>query len=279
MSRPLPSVLITGASKGIGRATARYLAQNGFRVFAGVRNPRDRESIAEEHPGSITPVVLDVADSDSIKNAVLEVKNSVGEGGLAGLVNNAGMVVAGPLEGLPIEDLRRQFDVNVFGPIEVIQHALPLIRKGKGRIVNMSSINGRIAVPFVAPYAASKFALEAFSDGLRMELRRQGIPVVVIQPGAIDTPIWETAGKTVLEILDRMQDEAKERYSGILKRIHERAKVPSHAISPDHVARVVLRALTVRRPKTRYLVGRDAKFFALLAATFPDRLLDRVRTG
>ncbi|MEX0791398.1 MAG: SDR family NAD(P)-dependent oxidoreductase, partial [Actinomycetota bacterium] len=174
MSEDRGAVVITGASTGIGRATAPRLAAIGFRVFAGVRKQADADSLKQEAP-AVTPLILDVTDEHSIAEAATAVKAAVGANGLAGLVNNAGITVPGPLEFLPAEDLRRQFEVNVIGPIAVTQAFMPLLRAGKGRIVNVGSIGGRVSTPFLGAYSASKFAIEAISDALRVELRPWGI--------------------------------------------------------------------------------------------------------
>ncbi len=267
------AVLITGASKGIGRATARRLAGAGFRVFAGVRRVEDREAL-EQDAEQITAVMLDVTDRASIENAARRIGNETET--LAGLVNNAGVVVAGPLEALPLDEIRHQFEVNVFGVIAVTNAMLPLLRAGSGRIINVSSINGRIVTPFVTPYGASKFALEAISDGMRLELRPWRIPVSVIQPGAVATSIWATSTARVQGNAQRFDPTLQKRYARVIEAIKRRGnRAPKHAIEPDRVASVIHRALTARRPRTRYLVGLDARIGAVFAA-FPDRLTDYV---
>lgn len=276
--RTSPAVVITGASKGIGRATALHLDGMGFSVFAGVRTQRDADALHGEATDRLTPVMLDVTKAESIAAAADAVRAGAPQG-LVGVVNNAGIVVAGPLEFLPLERIREQFEVNVFGVLAVTQAMLPLIRAGNGRIVNVSSINGRIASPFSGSYAASKFALEAFSDALRQELGHWDIPVVVVQPGAIQTPIWETSTRRATVIMKEMPEEAKKWYGRVMTVLADRAgKAPKHAIPPDRVARVIGKALTARRPRTRYLVGNDARLGALLKTVLPDRLMDRVMT-
>ncbi len=273
------TVLITGASKGIGEAAALHLAEQGFRVFAGVRAEADATALRTKGPERLTPVPLDVTDAASIAAAVRTLEER-SPAGLHGLVNNAGIVMAAPLEFLPLEQFRRQLEVNVVGVLAVTQAALPLLRVGQGRIVNVSSINGRMATPFAGAYAASKFALEALSDALRMELRRWHIGVSVIQPGAVQTPIWATSTTRALAIAQAMPPRAKELYGGIFRMMAERAgEPPKRAIPPLRVARTIARALTARRPKTRYLVGNDARLGALLVALLPDRVRDRILTG
>jgi NAD(P)-dependent dehydrogenase (short-subunit alcohol dehydrogenase family) len=179
------AVLVTGASSGIGEATASHLASLGFRVFAGVRKDEDAERLRER----VTPVKLDVVDEESIATARREVEEAAPDG-LAGLVNNAGVSVSGPVEFIPLEELRRQLEVNVIGQVAVTQAFLPAIRRARGRIVNVSSVGGRVALPLMSPYNASKFALEAVSDSLRREVRQFGVHVAVVEPGAIRTRIW-----------------------------------------------------------------------------------------
>lgn len=186
-----PSVLITGASSGIGEATAIHLSQNGFRVFAGVRNFSDGERLKRHAKGIIHPVLLDVTQKDSIAFAYNSIKETVGKNGLAGLINNAGIAIAGPIECIPIEEIRRQMEVNVIGQISVTQTFLPLLKMNKGKIVNIGSVSGRMTIPFLSPYSISKFAMEAFTDALRMELRQFGISVSIIETGNVATPIWK----------------------------------------------------------------------------------------
>jgi NAD(P)-dependent dehydrogenase (short-subunit alcohol dehydrogenase family) len=218
-----------------------------------------------------------VTDADSIQKAKEFVAGEVGEAGLFGLINNAGIAVAGPLEAVPIPDLRRQLEVNVIGQVAVTQAFLPLIRQARGRIVNMGSIAGRSAMPLMGPYSASKFAMEAITDALRLEVQQWGIHVSIVEPGAIATPIWDKSGKDAADLEAATPAELRTLYgavvAGVRKVIGEAAE---RAISPDVVAKVVEYALTASRPKTRYLVGTDAKIRALMAKLLPDRLSDRL---
>jgi len=267
------AVLVTGASTGIGEACALYLDKLGFWVFAGVRKERDGDALKRKASDRLAPVFIDVTDAASIASAADRVAAAVGESGLAGLVNNAGIAVIGPLEFLPISELRKQFEVNVIGQIAVTQAFLSLLRKGSGRIVNMGSISGRLAAPLAGPYAASKFALEALTDSLRVELRPWGISVSIIEPGKIITPIWKKS--TVEEIMKGLPKEAQVLYGSrmiALQRMIDRAS--QVGIPPDAVAKVVAHALTAKRPKTRYLVGRDAKYMAAIFRRLPDRVRD-----
>ncbi len=201
-------------------------------------------------------------------------KRAVGEEGLAGLVNNAGIGVSDPLEFLPMADIRRQFDVNLFGQVEVTQAFVPMIRQERGRIVNMSSISGRMAAPMLGPYAMSKFALEAFSDSLRRELRPWGIHVSVVEPGAIATPIWSKALDQA-PAPEAVPEAARELYGKSIAALRDAArKMSEGAIPAVEVAKVVHRALTAAKPKTRYLVGPDAKMTGRLVSLLPDRALD-----
>lgn len=183
------AVVITGASTGIGKGCALALDKLGARVFAGVRKEADGAALQAEASERLTPVMLDVTDGDQIQAAVRLVQEGMGDAGVAGLINNAGIGVGGPLEFIDLDDLRWQMEVNVIGPMAMIRAFMPLIRQGKGRIVNISSIAGRSATPFMGPYSASKHALEALSDPLRVELRLWNIHVSLIEPGAVQTPI------------------------------------------------------------------------------------------
>lgn len=273
------SILVTGASRGIGRATALYLAERGFRVFSGVRQEVDGEALREAGGEAIVPLQLDVTSDADIANAIERIEQTTGDRGLDGLVNNAGMVVAGPLEGMSHDVLRHQFDVNVFGLWAVTHASLPLLRRAAGCVVNVSSINGRIVTPFAAPYAASKFALEALSDGLRLELARSRVRVVVVEPGAIRTDIWETTGRRTRELAARMPATVRDSYPGVFRSIEGGVRVPTRAIAADRVARVIERALAAKRPRSRYLVGWDARIGAFARWLLPDRVLDRLMLG
>ena len=273
----LGAVLITGTSSGIGMASALLLERKGYRVFAGVRRDIDANVLRQKASERLTPVILDVTDGDSIEQARALIAGTTDS--LAGLVNNAGIVVAGPLEALSLEEVRDQFEVNVFGTLAVTKAFIPHLRAGPGRIVNVSSINGRIVTPFAAPYGASKFALEAMSDGLRLELRPWRISVSVIQPGAIETAIWATSFQRALDNTRQFSSEMQDRYAGLIAAIERRAgRPPKHAIAPERVAQVIYRAMTARRPRTRYVVGKDARIAAVLSALLPDRLKDYVLT-
>lgn len=270
------SVVITGASKGIGEACALRLDKAGFHVFAGVRRGSDGERLRRIASSRLTPLLLDITDTASIEAAVATVQASTAGAGLAGLVNNAGIAVAGPLEYLPLNELRRQLEVNVVAQLAVTQAFLPLLRPSRGRIVFMSSIGGISTAPMIGAYNASKFALEAIADVLRLELLPSGIFVAAIQPGTIATPIWETSRSAAGTIRAGLPPEATERYGFMMRAAEAWAAIATRkGLPPDAVARAVEHALTAPKPKTRYLVGRDARIRALLT-WLPDRLVDRL---
>ena len=264
------AVVVTGASSGIGEACALHLAARGFRVFAGVRTKDAAENLRRHGHATLTPLHIDVRDAASIDAAAGTVASAT-SGRLFGLVNNAGIAVAAPLEFLPLDLLREQLEVNVIGQLAVTQAMLPMLRADRGRIVNMGSVSGRVSMPFLGPYAMSKFALEAISDALRVELRAWGIHVAVIEPGVIETPIWKRSLAAADTMLARLPKAAHDLYGPTMDTM--RSLVIKLRGSPvDTVVKAVLHALTARRPKARYLVGRDARARVLL-----DRLPWRVR--
>jgi NAD(P)-dependent dehydrogenase (short-subunit alcohol dehydrogenase family) len=262
-------VVVTGASTGIGEATAHHLKRLGFEVHAGVRKPEDAERLRE---AGVVPLTLDVTDSQSIAAA----RSEIGEGPLAGLVNNAGVAVSGPVEFVPIDELRHQLEVNLIGQVAVTQAFLPQLREAQGRVVNVSSIGGRVALPLMSPYAASKFGLEAVSDSLRRELRHLGVTVSVVEPGGVKTPIWRKGNAAADELLASAPPEAERLYGDMVEALRAEAdKIDRETgLPPEAVAEVIGEALTARRPRTRYLVGRDAKLRARAAGLLPDRVMD-----
>jgi NAD(P)-dependent dehydrogenase (short-subunit alcohol dehydrogenase family) len=269
------AVVVTGASTGIGQACALRLDKIGFQVFAGVRKEADGESLKRQASERLTSVFIDVTEEASIASAADTVAAAVGAAGLAGLVNNAGIVVPGPLEFQPLGDIRQQIDVNFIGQIAVTQAFLPLLRKRRGRIVNIGSIGGRMATPFLGAYAASKFAMEAFTDSLRMELQPWGISVSIVEPGSIATPLWEKGQASADEIDRKLPQTGHDLYDPAVAAMRRVAdKLARAAIPPSAVAKAVAHALTAKRPKTRYLVGRDAKLQAAVAKLVPDRMRD-----
>jgi NAD(P)-dependent dehydrogenase (short-subunit alcohol dehydrogenase family) len=273
-SRDRPAFLITGASSGIGAASAVELARLGFRVFAGIRKEADGTRLQAQSP-NITPVALDVTDRAQIASAAGVVCGQVKDQGLAGLVNNAGIVVAGPLEILPLDELRSQLEVNVVGQIAVMQAVLPLLRRARGRIVNVSSVNGRISSPYLAPYAASKHAFEAISNALRVELRGWGIHVCVIEPGATATPIWDKSLASADALAHTTPNEDMDLYRNDLNAMRQATQKLAKASLPvDSVVRCIVHALTSPHPSTRYPVGLKVNLLLRAYKWVPDRIWD-----
>jgi NAD(P)-dependent dehydrogenase (short-subunit alcohol dehydrogenase family) len=275
MAESLKSVLITGASTGIGATCATRLHRLGYRVFAGVRKPEDGERLRAATSERLRWIRLDVTDGNQIDDALRDLEAVLGARGLDALVNNAGVAVGGPLEYLPPAELRRQLEINVVGLHAVTQTFLPLIRLARGRIVHMGSISGRIASPFTGPYAASKHAVEALTDALRLELAPEGIRVAVIEPGQIDTPIWEKGLAESATVAARIPPEGMARYAQRLKVLQWVIKsAPKRSSPPDAVADAVIHAIESDAPRTRYVVGFDAKLRLWLTRLLPDRMMD-----
>jgi NAD(P)-dependent dehydrogenase (short-subunit alcohol dehydrogenase family) len=267
------TVLVTGASTGIGEATALHLARLGFTVHAGIRRDEDGQRLAAANP-AIVPVRLDVTNDEQVAAVAAEIDRRAAHG-LAGLVNNAGIAVVGPVEALPIAEWRRQLEVNLLGQVSVTQAMLPALLRCRGRVINMSSIGGRVALPLFGPYAASKFGLEAFTDTLRRELRPHGVHVVSVEPGGIATPIWQKGSDASDNVLAGMSAAARQRYARPIELAQRLAAAQArNGLPPGAVAEVVARALTDARPRTRYVVGRPAQVQAVLARLLPDRALD-----
>ncbi|MCX6043798.1 MAG: SDR family oxidoreductase [Chloroflexi bacterium] len=251
-------VVITGAATGIGYATARELIEHGYHVFGNVRKTADAERLQTEWGENFTPLVFDVTNAAAIEAAADQVEDALGEANLFGLINNAGIAVSGPLMHLPVEELRQQFDVNLFGLMAVTQAFLPLLgayaesSDVPGRIINLSSVSGRIAYPFLGPYAASKHALEGLSDSLRRELTLYGIKVILIEPGSVQTPIWDKA-----EQVD-IQRYADTDYAEILAKMHQTTiDLGRQGLRPEKVAMTIRLALESPRPKARYLLANN----------------------
>ncbi|MBY0449762.1 MAG: SDR family oxidoreductase [Cyanobacteria bacterium] len=284
--RPQPShniVLISGASTGIGLASALHLNHHGYTVFAGVRSNEDALRIKAEaqYPEAFFPVLLDITQAEDISRVTVEIESWLQrfpESSLS-LINNAGVVVSGPMEFIPVSKLKSQFDINVFGHIALTQSVLPLIRrnqsgKNRGKIVMISSISGLHVTPFVGPYAASKFALEAFSDALRQELYPWNIPVVLVEPGSIQTPLWKKAKSTAAELLSEYPAEAIPLYQRAYELMQKAsAEAEAGGISVEPVAILIHHILSAPKPKSRYLIGRETQFIPLLRF-LPDSWLD-----
>jgi NAD(P)-dependent dehydrogenase (short-subunit alcohol dehydrogenase family) len=272
------AVLVTGASTGIGRATALYLDGKGYRVFAGVRKEADGEKLQEEASERLSPVIIDVTNQPSVNAAKRKISRAVGKDGLAGLVNNAGVGGGGgPIEFMDLQDLYETLDVNLFGQVAVTQAFLPLLRKGQGTIVFVASIAGRIASPFMSPYNVSKFGMEALGEGLRMELAPWDIDVVVVEPGSIDTEIWSKGADTINAIFAKLPARAKRLYEAQMRRFGEViTESAARGISPEKVAKTIYGAIRSHNPRPRYLVGRDAKIAARLKGTLPERTFTKM---
>ena len=282
MTNPEPrrgAVLITGASTGIGADCARRLDRMGFTVFAGVRKPADGEALRTKASERLIPLQLDVTSQADIDAAIAVVSEHANGDGLLGLVNNAGVAVAGPQEFLTTEDWRDGFEVNVFGTAAMTKASIPLLRQARGRIVNISSLAGKVAMPFFGPYAASKHAMEAMSDALRLELQPWGMHVAVVEPGSIATPIWKKGVGRARGIRAEMPPEAEERYGETMERMLKgAAKLGEKGGPTKDVSRAIIHALTSKRPRTRYVVGRDARIAISTTRYMPDRLRDRFIT-
>jgi len=273
-------IVVTGASTGIGRACALDLAERGFHVFAGVRQESAGTSLSEERGARLTPLILDITSEEQVRQAVQTVTETLGGQPLVGLVNNAGITVHGPLEFVPAADLRRQLEVNVVSQLAVTQGFLPLLRRSRGRVVLVGSVSGLLAVPGFGPYSISKRALEAMADVLRLELSPWEIQVALIQPGAIDTPIWEKG----FSHWDRFEQTAppamQDLYASQIKGVRGVAKQSQRGAQPAQVvADAVAHALTSSRPRSRYLVGGQAgrqRFLSKLPDTWRDRLVRKM---
>lgn len=275
----MPLALVTGASTGIGRATALRLHAAGWHVLAGVRDAPAAQRLQAESDdsGRLEPLTLDVTDAAHLAAAAARVQElAASDGsGLDALVNNAGIGVGGPLELIDAEDMRGQFEVNVFAPVALTQTLLPALRRARGRVVFVSSIGGRVATPFLAPYSASKHAVEAIADALRVELLSSGVQVALIEPGSVATPIWDKGREQAQRV--SIPQELNPYYGHVVAAMERTIEqTERRGIPPEQVAAMIARALSARRMRSRYPVGRDAKATLLLRRLLPDRTLDRV---
>jgi NAD(P)-dependent dehydrogenase (short-subunit alcohol dehydrogenase family) len=268
---PSGTVLVTGASTGIGEATVHHLKSLEFDPIWAVRKDEDAERLEGR---GVRTVRIDVTDAGQIAAA----RDELGEAPLAGLVNNAGIAVAAPLEFLPMDRLRQQLEINLIGQAAVTQAFLPALRRGRGRIVMVSSIGGRVALPLVSAYNASKFGLEGLSDSLRREVRDQGVDVILIEPGGVKTPIWKKGEQLADEMLDDVPPEAERLYGRMITMLRARTKEIEEKLGmePSEVAEAIGTALTASRPRARYVVGGDAKVRAPMARFLPPRVMDRL---
>ena len=270
----MPSVLVTGASRGIGKTIATHLAARGWDVIAGVRTDDDAERLRAED-SRLTPVILDITDEKHLAALDRSLPDH-----LDGVVNNAGVAIGGPLETVPLDELRRQLNINVIGQIAVTQAVLPRLRASRGRVVFISSLNGKISFPLLGPYCASKFAIEAAADALRLELKPWGIGVVVVEPAQTDTDMWHTADAMVDDTVASMTEDARRLYDKHLVGLRKSIPVSQRvAVPAENVAKVVEEALTARRPRARYVVGIGPKLQLALITRLPTRLRDRVLRG
>jgi len=272
----MPRVLVTGAARGIGRATTLRLAASGWDVIAGVRRAEDGEALVQEAPQRITAVELDITDDELVSAVAQSLPPD-----LDAVVNNAGIVVGGPVEAVPLQELRRQLEVNVIGQASVTQAVLPRLRRSRGRVVFVSSLSGRVATPMFGPYNASKFALEGMADALRLELAPWGIRVVLVEPAQTDTDLWRNADADLNESIGLLSPEHRSLYAKHIEGFRKSIPRSQRAASPvDGVAAVVEKALTDKRPRARYVVGRSARIQAFLSDVTPTRVLDvMLRTG
>lgn len=273
------AVLITGASTGIGAACVERMVGRGWHVYASVRKTADADRLGTRFGRAVTVLQFDITDAAAVQEAGARIVAERAAAGLDGVVNNAGIAVAAPLEFLPPAELRHQLEVNVIGQVAVAQAVLPALRRARGRIVLVGSIAGRSALPFTGAYSASKFALEAIADAWRVELAPWDVHVAIIEPGVIATPIWSTASRYAEGMLARLPARVNEYYGRALDGLRARAARGVGGLPPERVARAIEHALTARRPRTRYLVGRDARTRVWLQR-LPDRVRDRlIREG
>ncbi len=265
------SIVVTGSSTGIGYQAALTLVKRGHTVFAGVRSDVDKSRLEGLGFSNLIPVILDVTEPESLNGFMKKVENVR----IDGLVNNAGIVIAGPLEFIPIGEFRKQLDVNVVGLLDITQRLIPHLRVSHGRVVNISSLSGRLTRPFIGAYSASKFAVEALSNALRLELSPWGIQVSSILPGAVKTPIWEKSEKVVEKNLSLITSEERGLYQKYLDRLRSRIREGRRrALGVEDVVEVIERALFSKHPKVRYFVGPTARSYARFFQFVPDRVLD-----
>ncbi|MCA9716546.1 MAG: SDR family oxidoreductase [Myxococcales bacterium] len=266
------TVLITGATSGIGRASAELLARRGWRVFGTHRKPADADALKAAR---IEPVRMDVTDDDSVRAGVAALEEQVGDAGLYGLVNNAGATLNVPVEYLELDDLRWQLDVNLFGVLRTTRACMPALRRASGRIINVGSIGGRFGAALNGAYGASKSALATMTEALRCELSFVGMSAVLVEPGAIQTAIWDKGLERADELRSKLPPEAIERYGPLIDAVVTFTKqMAAGAVPAERVAEVIERALTSKRPRPRYLVGTDARVLATLRRYLPDRAFE-----
>lgn len=274
MSHETELIVVSGASTGMGAATARELARRGYHVLAGVRRSVDADAIREEH---VEPVILDITVPAQIDALVDRIATDPLGRKLRAAVNNAGIAVNAPVETLPLEQWRRQFDVNLFGHIAMTQALLPYLHDSAGRVVNISSLGGKIAMPTYGAYAGTKFALEAVSDALRRELAPHGVQVVVVEPGGVQTEMTGRGIERAKTFVEQMTPVHRRRYGGLMQAIITQATAFTTAgVTATAAAVVIADAVTTPKPRARYTIGRDAAMMTRLTRILPDAILDRV---
>lgn len=268
-------IVVTGASTGIGQASALALAERGFRVFAGVRDEAAAERLRSLHAG-VTPVKLDVTSAEQLEEAVRFVAHELGGAPLAGLMNNAGIFSPAPLEFLPVDDLRRQLEVNVVGAVAVTQAFLPQLRRSHGRIVITGSISGILTTPLVGGYCLTKAAIESIADSFRQELAPMGVQVSLLQLGAVETPLWEKSEAAAERFLESASDEVRQLYGGLIDQILAMSiDHRNRAVKPEKIAITVVRAFTCARPRPRYVLGGNV-WPQFVISLLPSRWRDRI---
>lgn len=269
------TVLITGTSSGIGLACVHALIQEKYRVFATVRKKQDAESLKAKYGDLIDILLLDITDSTLIESLAQELSSKISDHGLDALINNAGLAIPGTIEMLPIESLRQQIEINLIGQVALTQKLIPLLRQTKGKIINISSLSGRITFPFMGAYCASKYGLEAVSDALRIELKSWEIKVILIQPGRIKTKIFDKAINDLENLKNNASPQMLSLYQDALKGAeHTTTAANGNGIDPEAVAQVITKVLKSNNPKPRYLVGKDAWSLVWAKNILPDRWLD-----
>ena len=267
-------IVVSGASTGMGAAAARELAARGYHVLAGGRRERDGDALRAD---GIEPVILDITRPEHFRALVDRIASDPDHRPLCALINNAGIAVNAPVETLPLDEWRRLFEVNLFGHVAVTQVLLPFLHQSHGRVVNISSVGGKVAMATFGPYAGAKFALEAVSDALRRELAPHGVQVVVVEPGAVKTEIGDRGIAATTHLAERMNPEQQRRYGGLVKAVvAQTAAHVGNGMPADRAGSIIAEAATARRPRTRYTIGRDAAILTRLTRILPDRILDRV---
>ncbi|OBF13080.1 dehydrogenase [Mycobacterium sp. ACS4054] len=267
-------VIVTGASTGMGAATAKELARRGFHVLAGVRRDTDADALRAE---GIEPLILDITMETDVAAAAARVANDPLRRPLRALVNNAGIAINAPVETLPMAQWRKQFEVNLFGQIAMTQALLPALLASKGTVVNISSVGGKVVLPTYGAYAGSKFALEAVSDALRREVGHLGVRVVVVEPGAVKTEMAERGIATAEALMADMTPVQLARYDALAAAVTAQARsFGEDGVSAEHAAKVIVKAATASRPRTRYTIGRDAAILVRISRLVSDRVLDLI---